>query len=140
VPTPAWRSSGGEGMVSRPRVLVVDDSADFRENVVEVLGACGVDFGLACDGAEALAALARDPLPDVVLLDLWMPQLDGHAVLRALRTDPRLAAVRVIVLTANDLGNEGLGVPFLVKPFAVEDLLSLMATVLLREPSTESLR
>jgi len=125
-----------------PRVLVVDDNRDFRENLAEVLGAHGVEVGLAGDGSDALAILEHDPLPHVVLLDLWMPMVDGHALLRALRADPRLAAVRVIVLTASDLGNEGLGVPFLVKPFSVEDLLTLMTAVLREgaQPSADSQR
>lgn len=118
-------------MASLPRVLVVDDAEDFRDNIAEVLRAQGVEVGLARDGAEALAVLAHDPLPHVVLLDLWMPRLGGHAVLNALRADPRLASVRVIVLTASDFGNEGLDVPFLVKPFGVEELLTLIAAVLL---------
>jgi CheY-like chemotaxis protein len=121
-----------------PRALVVEDDEHLRENIAEVLGAHGVDVGLACDGAEALAALARDPLPHVVLLDLLMPRLDGYAVLKAMRADPRLAAVRVVVLTANDFGNEELGVPFLVKPFSVEDLLSLMATAGVTRPEAEA--
>lgn len=109
---------------------MVDDNKDFRENVAEALGAHGIEVGLAGDGREALAMLGRDPLPDVVLLDLWMPRVDGQAVLRALRVDPRLAAVRAIVLTASELENESLGVPFLVKPFSVEDLLALIAAVM----------
>ncbi len=88
-----------------------------------------MELSLARDGCEALAILGHDPLPHLVLLDLMMPRLGGHAVLKALRADPRLAAVRVIVLTANDLGNEGLGVPFMVKPFGVEDLLTRMGLI-----------
>lgn len=113
------------------RVLLVDDSEEFRENVSEVLGARGVEVSHARDGAEALDLLAGDPLPHLVLLDLWMPRADGHAVLVAMRTDPRLANIPVIVLTASDLDSERVSVPHLVKPFGVEDLLTVMTTVLL---------
>ncbi len=116
------------------RVLLVDDLEEFRENVAEVLGARGVEVSHASGGAEALALLVGDPLPHLVLLDLWMPGVDGHAVLRAMRADPRLALIPVIVLTASDLDAERVGAPYLVKPFGVEDVLTLIATVLRQGP------
>jgi CheY-like chemotaxis protein len=74
-----------------------------------------------------LAILGRDPLPDVLLLDLVMPGLDGRAVLAVLHADPRLAFLRVIVLPGADPGDEQLGAPYLMKPFAFEALLMLIA-------------
>jgi DNA-binding response OmpR family regulator len=115
-------------MIGWPRVLVVDDSEDFRDGIAEVLTSQSARVSVACDGAEALALLARDPLPDLVLLDLWMPKLDGFGVLKAMREDPRLAQVRVIVMTAVDI--ENLAVPCLVKPFSVETLPDRMVAVL----------
>jgi CheY-like chemotaxis protein len=115
-------------MTRLPRVLVVDDDRDFREALAEPLASHGMVVRLASNGAKALAILGRDPLPDVLLLDLIMPTLDGRAVLAVLRADPRLASLRVIVLTGADPGGEELGAPYLMKPFAFEALLMLIAT------------
>jgi CheY-like chemotaxis protein len=114
-------------MARSPRVLLVDDNQDFRETLAELLASHGMVVGQARNGAEALAALGRDPLPDVVLLDLIMPGLDGHAVLAACAGEQRLASVRVIVLTGDVPSGEQLGVPYLLKPFLFETLLMLLA-------------
>ncbi len=85
-------------------VALVEDNADNRllveailEGVYEVRSYAG--------GAEALAAFAADP-PELVLLDISLPGLDGPAVLARLRADPRLAAVPVIALTAHALDGD----------------------------------
>ncbi len=115
-------------MAFLPRVLVVDDNEDFRDSIAEALTNQGISVSVAADGTEALVILADDHLPHLVLLDLWMPGLDGHGVLKEMREDPRLAPVRVIVLTAVDI--EPVAAPCLVKPFRVETLLDRMAAVL----------
>jgi CheY-like chemotaxis protein len=114
-----------------PRVLVVDDDPDFRAFMAGVLGAHGASVALARDGAEALARLANDPLPHLVFLDIHMPRLDGPAVLRAMRSNPRLASIPVIAVTAGD--PDELGVPCLVKPFDAAKLLDLLAAILRTE-------
>ncbi len=93
-------------MSHRCRVLVVDDDPDLRDAVVDCLGALGYDAASACDGIEAMAALAFDPLPDVILLDLMMPRMDGVAFRAAQLEAPRLRAIPVVVLSAS----EGAGV------------------------------
>lgn len=112
----------------RPRVLVVDDDLDFRECMAEVLSSRGASVTVAGSGAEALTRLAGDPLPNLVLLDVRMPQMDGRAVLKSMRADPRLASVPIIAVTAAE--PDDLGVPCLVKPFDLSDLLDLVAQVL----------
>lgn len=81
-------------------VLVVDDQALIRQAVVDILtGAEGVTVaGQAVDGREAVA-LAASVRPDVVLMDIRMPVLDGIAATAAIAADPELAATRVLILT-----------------------------------------
>lgn len=83
------------------RILVVDDEATNRTLVRRVLESVGHSVEEACDGAEAIAAVARE-LPDLVLLDLEMPGQDGYGVLRTLKSDPRTRLIPVVMLTAHD--------------------------------------
>ena len=83
------------------RVLVVDDDPDVREALVGVLVDQGFRVETACDGREALLALARAPRPDVILLDWMMPSMDGIELRGALLADPELANVPVVFLSAD---------------------------------------
>jgi CheY-like chemotaxis protein len=81
------------------RVLIVDDNAVSRELLRHILkGACD-EILEASEGREALNKVV-EAQPDLVLLDLEMPRLDGYAVLRRLRQDARLASTRVVAVTA----------------------------------------
>ena len=82
------------------RVLYVDDEPDIREIAELALGLePGMTVRTAASGPEALALLA-DWVPDVALLDVMMPQMDGPSLLKAMREDARLADVPVIFVTA----------------------------------------
>ncbi len=81
------------------RVLVVDDVKLFRDLVQVILGGSGYEVATAASGAEALD-LARQRPPALVLLDLYMPEMDGAATCRAIREDPRLADVPVVIVTS----------------------------------------
>ena len=83
----------------KPRVLVVDDDKAVRESLRRSLEFNGYDVALAGDGAEALASIARTP-PDVVVLDVMMPRLDGIETTRALRSAGN--DLPILVLTARD--------------------------------------
>jgi CheY-like chemotaxis protein len=83
------------------RILVVDDEPAVREAVERALRLEGHDVLLAADGQEALGALDSRP-PDAIVLDVLMPGMDGWAVLTALKGDPALAAIPVIMLTVVD--------------------------------------
>jgi CheY-like chemotaxis protein len=87
------------------RVLVVDDNRPSRELIVDILRPLGLEVAEAQDGAAALAA-ARDMRPDLVLLDLAMPGMDGFAVLNELRRDPGCATTPVVAVTANAMPGE----------------------------------
>src|SRR5580658_6770602 len=79
-------------------ILVVDDMAIFREPIAASLRSAGYDADCAADGEEALR-IAREKHPDLILLDVAMPGMDGISFLRHLRSDPTVADIKVILLT-----------------------------------------
>jgi len=85
---------------SRGIVLAVDDDPGALSALADALGTLGFQVLQAADGATALE-LARDRLPDVVLLDVQMPGMDGFEVCRQLKSDPRLLLVPVVFLTGH---------------------------------------
>ncbi|MEC3913745.1 response regulator transcription factor [Nocardia sp. CDC160] len=86
------------------RVVIADDQALVRAGFVALLGAQdGIEVVGEADNGEQALALARDLVPDVVLMDIRMPILDGLAATRAIAADPALAAVKVVVLTTFEL-------------------------------------
>jgi DNA-binding NarL/FixJ family response regulator len=117
-------------------VVIADDQALVRGGfVVMVRAAPGMEvLGEAADGAQAVA-LAREHRPDVVLMDVRMPVLDGIEATRAITTDPATAGARVLILTTFDLddyvyralraGASG----FLLKDTAPEELLAAIRTL-----------
>lgn len=90
-----------EHPVRAPRVLIVDDQEDNREVLRIRLEAHGFLTETAADGVEALARVAADP-PDVILLDVMMPHLDGYEVARRIKADPDLPFIPIIMQTALD--------------------------------------
>ena len=86
-----------------PRVLVVDDTAEARRLIMRILQSQGnYTIEQAENGLEALKK-ARTTQPDLIVLDLMMPEMDGFAVLDRLKEDPILSDIPVIVVTAKDL-------------------------------------
>ena len=81
-------------------ILLADDNAASRELMREILEACGYNVVEAANGREALDLISESP-PDLVLLDLQMPVMDGFAVVRAVRSDERLRLLTIIALTAS---------------------------------------
>ncbi|OAI38843.1 hypothetical protein AYO40_06295 [Planctomycetaceae bacterium SCGC AG-212-D15] len=88
-------------VVPPSRVLVVDDQAASRYIVSKLVQEAGVSIEAAEDGRRALDRLRAEPF-DLVLLDLQMPEMDGHAVLKAVRTDPSLRHLPVIVISGSE--------------------------------------
>lgn len=125
----------------KARVLVVEDEQDLASLVQVNLELAGYEALLAGDGAEGLA-YARRAKPDLILLDVMMPVLDGWQVLRALKEEPELNDIPVIMLTAlgeeRDIirGHLQGAVRYLTKPFEMRALLGAIEEGL-REPSDE---
>jgi len=84
------------------RILAVDDDADVPTLIRLLLKRYGIEVIEARSGAEALGFLAHD-LPDLVILDVMMPEMDGYEVCRHIRADPRMAHLPVVMLTARTL-------------------------------------
>lgn len=85
----------------RPRIMVVDDDPDTLSILARYIRREGFIVVEASSGVECLRLVTQYP-PDVILLDLMMPEMDGFAVCRTLRTDPATAEIPVIMLTARD--------------------------------------
>ncbi len=110
------------------RILVVEDDADMVELLRFSLKGAGFRVGTATDGIEALKK-ARSLLPDLVLLDLMLPELDGFAVCEILRRDPATASIPIIIVTALTsqlsrlAGLEAGADAYVIKPFSVKSLI-----------------
>ena len=87
-------------MTAQPDVMVVDDDAEIRETLVEVLEAKGFHAVAAANGAQALDVLRRGTRPALILLDLMMPVMDGPTFRAEQRGEPELAAIPVVVISA----------------------------------------
>ena len=81
------------------KILIAEDDPASRELVREILAAQGYQVIEAADGQEALR-MAEEEVPDLVLLDIQLPRVNGLAVVRQLRQNPRLANLRVVAVTA----------------------------------------
>jgi len=110
-------------------VLIVEDDSDLREMMAQLLTVEGFQAATASNGLAALEYLHRsDSPPDLILLDLMMPVMDGWQLRQALERDPELAPVPVVVLSALDRPHAGqLGASaFLKKPLDFDRLLELV--------------
>ena len=126
------RYAGHEPRASSRHVLLVEDDADIREGFRELLQSEGLQVTVAANGLEALARLDEGkPLPDVILLDLMMPVMDGFAFRARQRADPRIARIPVVVISADprlDARHDVLDArAYLTKPCDI-DLLIAMVT------------
>lgn len=107
-------------------VVVVDDEEGICETLRDVFEDEGYSVGVATNGAQALALLkSLSPKPCIVILDLLMPVLDGNAVYRAMKADPSLAGIPVVISTS-DPSRAPSGVLILRKPIVLEVLLGVV--------------
>jgi len=119
------------------RILLVDDEPDFLWAVQYSLEDEGYEVFTALDGVEALAT-ARRHHPDLIILDIRMPRMDGLEVCREVRRDPTLATVPILMLTAlGDIKHEVTGLDegaddYVVKPFEIKALKARVRALLRR--------
>ena len=124
------------------KILVIEDQAPMRRNIALLLELEGFEVLTAANGALGITA-ARKERPDLVVCDVMMPELDGYAVVQALRTDAEFATLPFIFLTARgDKTDIRIGMNFgaddyLTKPVIREDLLAAVQTRLARAQAVE---
>jgi two-component system, OmpR family, alkaline phosphatase synthesis response regulator PhoP len=127
---------------SRGRVLVVDDEPDLVRVFEFGLRASGYTVESASDGQEGLKK-AREIKPDVILLDLMLPKLDGYKVCRLLKFDDRFKHIPIIILSARTQeGDQTLALEmganrFVTKPYDFSEILGYIET-LLKSPTARS--
>ncbi len=127
----------------RKRILLVDDDQAVQRLVTMTLGTTDFEVIVASDGVTALEMASAEP-PDLVLLDVMMPDVDGFTVAAELRARPETANVTIIMLTArgsaDDLAqSEALGVKeHFIKPFSPLQLLETVYEILEGPPATAS--
>ena len=118
-----------------PRVLVVDDTAANVDLLDAMLSARGFDVEGVGSGEEALNRLALEPRPDLVLLDIVMPEMDGYEVCRRIRATPATELLPVVMITASS-GEEKLKAleagadDFVMKPFDKAELLARVRSLI----------
>jgi two-component system cell cycle response regulator DivK len=127
----------------RPRVLVVDDYPDAREMYAEYLQFSGFDVIEAGNGVEALER-AADSAPDVILMDLSLPVMDGWEATRRLKADPRTKAIPIVALTSHALAGiadtaKKAGCDALItKPCLPHDLVKEIRNILAAPPAASA--
>jgi two-component system phosphate regulon response regulator PhoB len=126
----------------RPKILVVDDEPEAVELVEFNLKQAGFDVAAAVDGAEALKK-ARALLPQLIVLDLMLPEVDGLEVCKMLRRDPATAALPIVMVTAKAaeidrvLGLELGADDYITKPFSPRELVLRIKKILQRGQAAE---
>ncbi len=124
------------------KILVVDDEPPIVRLMEFILARQGHEMLVAVNGEEALAKI-RTHKPDLVLLDIMMPRIDGYEVARQVRADPALAHLPIIMLSAKAQEDDirrgvDIGVDeYITKPFSPEHLVHVVADHLSRVPEKE---
>lgn len=117
------------------RILVVDDNDDVRQLVAAVLSEEGHKVQIAANGEAALNTIRRDP-PDVLMLDIMMPEVDGYTVLKTMTEEGLKRKIKVLVLTAKTaeadwIRGYRLGADhYLTKPFTMAELINTLNDML----------
>ncbi len=117
------------------RILIVDDEPNIVTSLEFLMTRAGFEVESAADGEAALKAVARS-LPDLVLLDIMLPRVNGFEVCEKLRADPRWRGVKIVMLTAKGRDTEvargmALGADlYVTKPFSTKELVAQVRQLL----------
>jgi two-component system alkaline phosphatase synthesis response regulator PhoP len=119
------------------KVLIAEDEKDIRELVGFTLRLAGFETVYAANGFEAVNR-AKEDLPDLILMDLHMPGMEGDEAARQISLDPVTKNIPIIFLTARDQdieisGQIGKGINFIAKPFAIDTLTSKVKDILAKK-------
>jgi two-component system alkaline phosphatase synthesis response regulator PhoP len=116
------------------KILIADDNQNIRDALTYLLEDEGYELLLAKDGAEALQKV-RDLRPDILFLDIMMPEINGYDVCRTIKADPLLKDTYVIMLTAKgqvaeqERGKEVGANEYIVKPFSPMEILAKVKSI-----------
>ncbi len=130
-------------MKARDSILVVDDEQDVTNLVRYNLQKAGYEVLTATNGVEGLSII-RNSRPDVVILDLMMPEMDGLSVCREVRSDPEVSHTPILMLTAKNQqkdrvrGLQDGADDYVTKPFSTKELVLRVAAILRRTSKTET--
>lgn len=118
-------------------VLIIEDNLEIRENTAEILELAGYKTLMATNGKDGIK-IASEELPDIILCDIMMPELNGYEVIKQLKSDPLTSKIPFIYITASveksevekaiELGADG----YVRKPFDVTELKTAMDNVLMQ--------
>jgi two-component system, cell cycle response regulator DivK len=117
------------------KILVVEDSEDNRQILRDLFSAAGYDVIEAHDGAEGLA-MATNHRPDLILMDIQMPVMDGYEATRRIKADPALKAIPVIAVTSYALAGDEQKTQaagcdgYIAKPFSPREMLAKVREVI----------
>jgi two-component system, OmpR family, alkaline phosphatase synthesis response regulator PhoP len=129
-------------MTNTQSVLIVDDEPNILLSLQFLMKKSGYDVRTARDGEEALAEIER-AAPDLVLLDVMMPKIDGFSICERIRANPEWKDMRIIMLTARGRDAErekGLALgadDYITKPFSTKDAIARVEAVLARPPKAD---
>jgi two-component system alkaline phosphatase synthesis response regulator PhoP len=115
--------------MKQKKILIADDNDNIREALTSILEDEGHTLWIAKNGAEALRKV-REIVPDILILDVMMPEMSGYEVCRAVKSDPNLKKTFILMLSAKgqaseqEQGKECGADEYLVKPFSPSEILT----------------
>jgi DNA-binding response OmpR family regulator len=121
--------------MTKKKILIADDNQNIRDALTYLLEDEGYEIELAKDGAETLR-IVRMRQPDILFLDIMMPEMNGYDVCSAIRRDPALKDIYIIMLTAKgqvaeqERGKDVGANEYIVKPFSPMEILSRVKQIL----------
>lgn len=121
--------------MEKRKILIADDNENIRDALTYLLEDEGYQLWLAKDGADTLNK-AKEVHPDILFLDIMMPEVNGYDVCRIIKNDPDLKSIYVIILTAKgqlaeqERGKEAGADEYIVKPFSPMEILTKVKGIL----------